>query len=294
MKKASVVLLSAALAFGLSACGSEDTAVESTSTPEATPTRSAAPTGPVEVELGEMVTLTQDVNGPREVNLTFEDISVSNQCHHGRNNHTETMEDGGVYIQLTGEMEAVSGGNYSLSEVWMTGTTDDGYAVQFSPAFSCEDPADMMDGYQDFGDPVIAGQKARAVMEFWAADLPATITLTEPYEPNDYVWSVPAPTTSESSQPDQTPVENAVAPTIPATPTPPATPAAPVSPVAPATSAPDQVIGFTGAPGVDSPRVLDKTIERCGDVALHQTGTTFFTDGTTGWTETCSQQMLNQ
>ena len=61
---------------------------------------------------------------------------------------------------------------------------------------------------------------------------------------------------------------------------------------APVTSAP--VMGFTGAPGIDSIRPLDKTISHCGDPMMYQTGTTFFTDGTTGWTETCSQQMLNQ
>jgi hypothetical protein len=54
----------------------------------------------------------------------------------------------------------------------------------------------------------------------------------------------------------------------------------------------DPVIGFTGAPGVDQPRVLDKQISSCGDPALHQTGTTFFTDGTSGWTEQCSAQMM--
>jgi hypothetical protein len=53
----------------------------------------------------------------------------------------------------------------------------------------------------------------------------------------------------------------------------------------------DPVIGFTGAPSVDSPHVLDKEIAGCGDPALHQTGTTFFTDGTSGWTESCAAQM---
>lgn len=58
----------------------------------------------------------------------------------------------------------------------------------------------------------------------------------------------------------------------------------------PAAAAP--VMGFTGAPGVDPIKPLDKTISHCGDPMMYQTGTTFFTDGTTGWTETCSQQML--
>ncbi|QGU07167.1 hypothetical protein COCCU_06115 [Corynebacterium occultum] len=55
--------------------------------------------------------------------------------------------------------------------------------------------------------------------------------------------------------------------------------------------APAPVVGFTGAPSVETPRVLDKQIASCGDPTMHQTGTTFFTDGTSGWTEACSSQM---
>lgn len=66
------------------------------------------------------------------------------------------------------------------------------------------------------------------------------------------------------------------------------------APVAPPASAPAPVMGFTGAPGADPVRPLDKTISYCGDPSIHQTGTTFFTDGTTGWTEHCSALMLSQ
>lgn len=52
------------------------------------------------------------------------------------------------------------------------------------------------------------------------------------------------------------------------------------------------VRGFTGAPSVSEIEELDKTISHCGDPSIHQTGTTFFTDGSTGWTENCSAQML--
>ncbi|WP_297005354.1 hypothetical protein [uncultured Corynebacterium sp.] len=54
---------------------------------------------------------------------------------------------------------------------------------------------------------------------------------------------------------------------------------------------PDPVFGFTGAPGVDSPHQLDKEITSCGDTSIHEVGTTFFTDGTSGWTSTCAAQM---
>lgn len=106
-------------------------------------------------------------------------------------------------------------------------------------------------------------------------------------------WEFPAPDasnaeTAEGSSPA------ALAPAHTPSPTPNATYAP--APVAPAplpapTSAPAPVVGFTGAPSVETPRVLDKQISHCGDPFIHQTGTTFFTDGTSGWTEACSSQM---
>lgn len=56
----------------------------------------------------------------------------------------------------------------------------------------------------------------------------------------------------------------------------------------------DGVIGYTGAPGFDHPHLLNKTISSCGSPQLHETGTTFFTDGTSGWTQHCATQMTNQ
>lgn len=49
--------------------------------------------------------------------------------------------------------------------------------------------------------------------------------------------------------------------------------------------------GYTGAPGSESPRCLDKQIASCGDASIHQMGTTFFTDGSSGWTQTCQDTM---
>ena len=49
--------------------------------------------------------------------------------------------------------------------------------------------------------------------------------------------------------------------------------------------------GYTGAPGTEPIRELDKQIAGCGDPAIHERGTTFFTDGTSGWTEQCAAAM---
>lgn len=53
----------------------------------------------------------------------------------------------------------------------------------------------------------------------------------------------------------------------------------------------EPVIGFTEAPGNEAPHVMDKQIASCGDPSIHETGTTFFTDGTSGWTQQCASQM---
>ena len=63
-------------------------------------------------------------------------------------------------------------------------------------------------------------------------------------------------------------------------------PAAPVEPEE------DPVVGYTEAPGQEEPHVMEKQIASCGDPSIHETGTTFFTDGTSGWTENCAAQMM--
>lgn len=68
---------------------------------------------------------------------------------------------------------------------------------------------------------------------------------------------------------------------------------APAAPVAPAEEpAHEPVIGYTEAPGQVEPHVMEKQIASCGDPSIHETGTTFFTDGTSGWTQNCASQMM--
>lgn len=51
-------------------------------------------------------------------------------------------------------------------------------------------------------------------------------------------------------------------------------------PTAPTQPVEEPVIGYTEAPGQEDPHVMDKQIAYCGDPSIHETGTTFFTDGT--------------
>lgn len=52
--------------------------------------------------------------------------------------------------------------------------------------------------------------------------------------------------------------------------------------------------GYTEAPGQAAPSEMNKTVASCGDPALHETGTTFFTDGSSDWTQQCANQMMAQ
>ena len=52
------------------------------------------------------------------------------------------------------------------------------------------------------------------------------------------------------------------------------------------------VIGHTEAPGQANPSVMNKPIASCGTPSMPETGTTFFTDGTSGWTLTCANKMM--
>lgn len=49
--------------------------------------------------------------------------------------------------------------------------------------------------------------------------------------------------------------------------------------------------GYTAAPGQEAAHCMDKQVASCGDPSIHEMGTTFFTDGSSGWTQTCQSQM---
>lgn len=43
-----------------------------------------------------------------------------------------------------------------------------------------------------------------------------------------------------------------------------------------------------------APDIPPVVIERCGEVGLHETGTTFYSDGTSGWSQECADKMMAQ
>ncbi|MCD2105130.1 hypothetical protein O4214_19650 [Rhodococcus erythropolis] len=53
-------------------------------------------------------------------------------------------------------------------------------------------------------------------------------------------------------------------------------------------STPEAPVGFTGAPNGAPAPLTGKVIDHCMTDPMYQTGTTMFTDGTTGWTQQCA------
>lgn len=262
------------LAVPLAIAACSDTATEEpTPAPSSTSveTTSAAPTGPVEVELGETINLTQDANGARDIDLTIDDITISDQCHTGLNGHTDEPDEGGYYIRMIGEMDVKqSQTNFSFSETSLTALDEENFTIEVTPAFACTYPNDDLDGYQWFDSPIDEGQKARGVLEFWVADVPEKLSFTEPYEPLTWVWEVPEADISEGENAtEQEPTQE-----VPAE-----------EPEAVQEQAPP---AQEQAPVQQEPTI---TSTCATDFTLYQPGTTFYSDGTSGYTAECQQQM---
>ncbi|MBC3186399.1 hypothetical protein H7347_07400 [Corynebacterium sp. zg-331] len=129
-------------------------------------------------------------------------------------------------------------------------------------------------------------------------DLTATTTPTTASSTTQATSTMAPSDTEEPGSEEPSPIEEAEVP--------PVAPEAP--PVQPEAAAPAQqpeevyeppaakppspgVYGTQGALQVEPPRILDKAIDHCGTTDMYERGTTFFTDGTTGWTQECSTQM---
>lgn len=80
-----------------------------------------------------------------------------------------------------------------------------------------------------------------------------------------------------------------VSPEAPAEPAQTEAPYVPTTVVVPTVeSIPDAPVGFTGAPNGAPAPLTGKVIDHCMTDPMYQTGTTMFTDGTTGWTQQCA------
>lgn len=184
----------------LTACGNTDQA-EPQSAPETTAveTTSAAPNSPVKIKLGDTINLVQGANGTRDIDVTVNEISISDQCHTGLNGHTDEPEKPGYYVRMIGEMHVKqSPNNFSFSDTSLTALDADDYTLTIAPASACNYETDDLDGHQSFDDPIDEGQKARGALEFWVSGMPEKLVYSEPYEPTSWIWNITEVSTIES------------------------------------------------------------------------------------------------
>lgn len=186
--------------------------------------------------------------------------------------------------------------NYFLGLSSWNFLTSDGITAPTTEANGCL--GDAMTARNDFNQPVVPGTTVLRHELYELPDNAERLRLITPDAETYWEWDLAeadVPSSDRSPSPVEAPgsaaPEGDPAPAPEPLPAPARTEALVPTPAPAPAPATDPVIGFTGAPSVDSPRVLDKTIASCGERNLHETGTTFFTDGTSGWTQQCADQM---
>ena len=187
-----VVATAAAL---LSGCSSTTSTTSQAPTTTAAPTStSATPTGPEKLPLGETAHLVQDAKGSRDIDVTIDSVDVSTECFTKAADYADDYPDkGGYYLLIKGDIDAkATSVTWSLDSSDLSGTGADGYEIQLTDTPKCASiQDDSIPGYQSLGHTVAAGQKLKGVMQVWVQEVPALISLEQPYEPVTYAWEIP-------------------------------------------------------------------------------------------------------
>ena len=251
-----VLAVTATALLALTACSTDEpTAHEPTTTTEAT-----QESGPIELSLGETANLTKSVDGPRDIDVTVTGITVAEECRYGLNDwHDDYTHEGGYFIEVSGDIDVKSSPKDFTIPQWAA-ADEDRNIIEVLPASECAATDEA--GVQTFNDSVMAGTKSKATEEYWVDTLPSQWSLNEPAEDHAFSWPVPQDVTPAPEPADE--------------------------------AEPAGVVGMTGAPGHDTPKPLDKAVSHCGNPHSMESGTTFFTDGTTGWTQGCADVMYPQ
>lgn len=223
------------------------------------------------------------------INFTVESLDRMETC---EGSAFDDMPEGTHLVKATVLLETKpSATEYRPGEfpIWTdwSALDEDGVNQDLPASSWCSLPV----GEHHWRDTLQTGDTERRVHIMDVPDGATKIRLTETL--HGARWEFPAPDAS-NTEAGEGASPAALAPAQAPSPTPNATYApAPVAPAPLPVPAPAAapVVGFTGDPGVETPRILDKQISHCGDPLMHQTGTTFFTDGTSGWTVACSSQM---
>ena len=152
---------------------------------------------------------------------------------------------------------------------------------------------DVPQGYEQWNAvPAKTGEKVRVYGSFLIPQDAQVLGIANSRFDLTETEKAPASSTS-SAAPESSPAAEQQAPEQQQAPVQEQPVEAPTPVPAPATVQEEEpVVGYTEAPGQVAPQVMEKQIASCGEPSIHETGTTFFTDGTSGWTENCAAQMM--
>lgn len=250
-----VVVLGAACVLALAGCSGAETGSGEAKSTTVTSTTSVSEFAAV----GDTVPVVCD-GGECEGSLEVEEILLGGQCTAGGE---ADVAEGETLVQVRGVLSAEEGEVYlDTPVVW----DKENFKNSGEPADACERPS----GYEPWATGAASGEKVRVYGAFLVPEAAVTLGIADAKfdlaEVGVAEPSTAAPPTQPSVVTEQT-----------------------LSEAPPAEAEP--VIGFTEAPGQEAPHVMDKQIASCGDPSIHETGTTFFTDGTSGWTQQCASQM---
>lgn len=246
----------AAGALALTACSNDDQDNGTTETP-ATTDASAEPQAHEQV-LGDTITYTGTDEYPADVDITIDDISASTSCHEGQNDYVDTPEpEGTTYIKVAGEMDVRNTtwhDSYSVLDHEWIALDPDGYQLQIGPAFSCE-PTEG----QQWDEATQIGNKSRLVQEYAVQGAPDRWVLNPTRSDEVWGWEIPETDTQEegSDGPAPTPA------------------AAPVE--------------------VPTQEAVAPASFECLSIAdNYQAGTARYTDGSTGFEQSCVQAATDE
>ena len=211
--------------------------------------------------------------GECQGSIEVEEILLGGQCAAGG---YAAVAEGETLVQVRGVLSAEAGEvRLDAPVVW----DKESFKNTGKPADACEKPS----GYEPWSTGASAGEKVRVYGAYAVPEAAVALGIADAkfdlgeVEKGSATHASPATQATGSAD---APASEASATVVTEQTLPPAE-AEPAEPV----------IGFTEAPGNEAPHVMDKQIASCGDPSIHETGTTFFTDGTSGWTQQCASQM---
>lgn len=185
------------------------TSVETWTSQEST--TSKAPGKPTEVDLGETINLTSFKGEASDIDLTINDISLTEHCPIESDVAENSAEDG-YFLRLEGTVDIKeSVAEFTLSEDNFTAMNAKDEELETKLADDCAQ-SERVEENSDFSGPVSEGETSFGFLELWVSDIPEVLRYSVPGEEKAFVWSVPEiaePTNSSAPATEPTPMEEA-------------------------------------------------------------------------------------